>query len=218
MIKTIINFLFRKRFKNLKILKSKRGFSLLEVLVAVAIIGIITAIAVPQFTANRNEAAKVASDTSVSNIIKAFNNCRVLKGFSECDTLTKIRITCPDCHNDTAVTTPNNKFCAHIKKGSDPNNPDFAACVSITEGSSGNTITRTYGGALLNQVTICKTECSSCGAGNSAHEVTTAKSPVQTCETASTCTADTCGHASCTATAKCEAGGDGECDGSSNCG
>ena len=52
---TIKNFLLKKR---IKILKSKKGFSLLEVLVAVGIIAIISAIAVPQYTANRGECRK----------------------------------------------------------------------------------------------------------------------------------------------------------------
>ena len=65
----IINFLFKKR---IKILKSKKGFTLIEVLVAVAIIGIISAIAVPQFNANKKQAGKVAVDTSIGNFLKAF--------------------------------------------------------------------------------------------------------------------------------------------------
>ena len=42
----LINFLFKKR---IKILKSKKGFSLLEVLIAVGIIGVISAAAVCLF-------------------------------------------------------------------------------------------------------------------------------------------------------------------------
>ena len=211
MKKTIKDFLFKRRFK---LLKNKKGFSLIEVLVAVGIIAIISAIAVPQFTANRNEAAKVAGDTSVSNILKAFSACRVLKPFSECDTLAKIGINCPDCHNDPPKTTPNNKFCAHIKKG-DATNPDFAACVSVEETGTGNTIVRTYGGTLLDQVKICKTKCSSCT--SSSDDGVTAASPVETCTTDATCTVGTCGSG-CTAAKECTAGGDGECDGSTNCG
>ena len=54
----------------------------MEVLIAVAIIGIISAIAVPQFTAQKDKAARVAGDTTVSNILKAFNSCMVLNNFA----------------------------------------------------------------------------------------------------------------------------------------
>ena len=65
----IKNFFTQKRCK--KLLNNK-GFSLLEVLVAVSIIGIISAIAIPQYNKNKNEAAKVAGSTTISNIRKAF--------------------------------------------------------------------------------------------------------------------------------------------------
>ena len=154
MIKTLINFLFRKRFKNLKILKSKRGFSLLEVLVAVAIIGIITAIAVPSYQANRTEAAKVAGTTSIANIYKAFQNCLVLKAFSACNSLGGIGITCPDCESSSDSTAGAEKFCAHIEKES--GGQTFKACISVDLSTSPHTIIRTMGGTLLESGTkIC---------------------------------------------------------------
>ena len=147
MIKTIINFFLRKRFKSLKILKNKKGFSLLEVLIAVAIIAIISGIAVPQFTAQRNNAAKVASDTSAGNIAKAFKNCTALKTFSQCDKLSKIRVPCPagsTCESGGTGT----KFCAHLHKGDAGS--DFKVCISIDSGTG--TETRSYAGDLLDQV------------------------------------------------------------------
>lgn len=46
MKKTIKNFFMKKRFK---LLKNKKGFSLIEIMVAVGVMGIITAFAVPQY-------------------------------------------------------------------------------------------------------------------------------------------------------------------------
>ena len=167
MIKTIINFLFRKRFK---ILKSKKGFSLIEVLVAVAIIGIISAIAVPQFTAQRDNAAKVAVDTSAGNIAKAFKNCIALNSFGNCDKLAKIKVACPAGSTCTSGGT-GGTFCAHIHRGT-AGDDDFKVCVSVD--NTGNEI-RSYGGALLRSVasgTVChsaktaSTDGTTCSATN----------------------------------------------------
>ena len=143
----IKDFFTQKRCK--KLLNNK-GFSLLEVLVAVAIIGIVSAIAIPQYTANRTEAAKVAGMTSISNINKAYQNCMVLKSFSKCNTLGEIGISCADCEEDSdGDTGTSKKFCAYIEKES--GGKTFRACVSI----EGDDIKRSIGGDLLDDVTIC---------------------------------------------------------------
>ena len=143
------NFLIKKRCKSLKLLNNK-GFSLVEVLVAITIIGIISAIAIPQFKDYRDKAASVASDTSASNIVKAFQNCLVLNSFANCLTLSAIGMSCPagsvcNVGNDTG----NTKFCADVKKGK-PGSEEILVCVELD--TNGNEVKRTYAGTLLKKV------------------------------------------------------------------
>ena len=156
MKKIITDFLFKRRFK---VLKNKKGFSLLEVLVAVGIIAIISAIAVPQFTANKEEAAKVAGVTSVTNIEKAYKHCTALKSHADCDTLEDLKVTCPDCKGE--VDSGNTKFCAQIEKSS--GGKTFRACVDF---ESGDTVGVSYGGDLLGKVKLCHYARSSCTTGS----------------------------------------------------
>ena len=213
MKKTIKDFLFKRRFK---VLKNKKGFSLLEVLVAVGIIAIISAIAVPQLTGNKRQAAVIVGDTSISNIMRAYNQCIALKAVTSCNSLAALEVTCPDCDGKYHQT---NGFCAHIKKS--VGDDSFSACVQI----NGKKITRSYGGALISEGKICHklvTDAGNCKAGHPK----SAMYPIKGCTTASTdcgtdVTADasthTCGETytcdqvnvtqnagTCSATAQCQ--------------
>ena len=150
MKQTIKNFLFKKR---IKILKSKKGFSLIEVLVAVSIIGIISAIAFPQFQDYRKQAGKTAGDTSISNIERAFQNCVVLKKLGDCQSLSKLGVACKGCKSNAT----GDKFCAHIEK--EAGGDTFRACVDF----DGNKLVgRSYGGNLFKDIKICNEALTGC--------------------------------------------------------
>ena len=207
-MKKFIQLLLKKRFK---ILKNKKGFSLIEVLVAVAIIGIISAIAVPQFIAERDKAARVAADTSAGNIAKAFKNCVALGSFGACDTLGKIKVSCPAGATCTSGgTSPD--FCADLKRGTSADGDDFNVCVTInaTSGAEG----KTYGGTLLG-AKICKYDVTGCTSPNTAENTEYSVTPVQTCSQNTECTtgaSHTCTTGTASYTYKCDQTDDGVCD------
>ena len=133
-MKTIKNFLLKKR---IKVLKSKKGFSLIEVLIGVTIIGIISAIAVPRFKNYRDSAAFTATTTTGKNLAKAYNLCSATQ--SSCTTLAQLKISCDNCETPVDGTTA---FCVAMKQTI--SGQEFKSCVHVDK--SNGTISQNYGG------------------------------------------------------------------------
>ena len=70
-MKTIKNFLLKKR----KILKSKAGFSLMELLIVVTIMGVISAIAIPAYDTYRGNANQAGAKAEAKTVYRALQTC-----------------------------------------------------------------------------------------------------------------------------------------------
>ena len=141
----IKDFLIRKRFfkKSIKVLKNKKGFSLLEVLIGVAIIGIISGIAIPRFQDYRETATVTATDTTANNLAKAYNLC-LATGTGTCLSLDDLKINCPMCETTSfSQDTTDQSVCMALKKT--VGNKNFNGCVEV---SSDGVVKKTYGGSF----------------------------------------------------------------------
>ena len=74
-------------------LGSKKGFSLVELLVVIGIIGVLAGIALPRYSEYKLNAKKTALKTQVKAIIKAMEVCLTEKSVSDCDSQEKLNFS-----------------------------------------------------------------------------------------------------------------------------
>ncbi len=72
----------------------KKGFSLIEVLIVVGIVGVLASIVIPAYNKYQSKAALRVINASITNISKALEACLTLKPLSECDSYSEIGIKC----------------------------------------------------------------------------------------------------------------------------
>lgn len=161
-------------------LKNNKGLSLIEILVAVSIIGIISAIAVPSFLDYRENASLTAVNSTASNIAKAYQLCKATR--ANCSTLTELRIDCDIC-GESKVTTAGG-FCTDMTQEVG-GGQEFKACVNI---KSDGDIEKTYGGNFK----ICHETCTGTACPNG-DGVESATPDITKCDEPGDCTISTNG-------------------------
>ena len=90
----------------------------MEILVAVAIVGILGAITVPRYQQYMKDTQLTAKDNSLRNIARAFSACTALKGLNNCDTLSELGVTSVSSNNAVTVvpsTAGVDRICLEVE-------------------------------------------------------------------------------------------------------
>ena len=119
--------------------KNKRGFSLIELMVVVAIMGILASIGIPQYLSYRDRAAWGGLSNELEAVNRAFVTCISTRTFDQCTSIQALGLRDFElgATGGVANTTPN--FCLDIDRmiGAYP----AMACVTINALTGNNNIT-----------------------------------------------------------------------------
>ena len=135
---------------------TKKGFSLIELLVVIAIIGVLAAVAIPAYQRYQDRAARSALTNSLNNIGKAQIACTVLEPFTSCRTLGNINVACADCTE--SQTRPDYPWCVQA------DNDMAMACLTIEDRESSPNIVNNWENPTCGALSETWT-CTGVGAG-----------------------------------------------------
>ena len=97
-------------------LKKKRGFSLIELMVVVAIMGILASIGIPQYLRYRDSAAWGRIDTELRNTHRAFVTCISTMAFEQCDALNELGLADLEDVSASGGMAMTGDFCVGITR------------------------------------------------------------------------------------------------------
>ena len=112
----------------MKFLKNKRGFSLIELMVVVAIMGILASIGIPQYMSYRRTATYAALESRLATVERAVVTCMSAKGWNQCSSLGPNNVAIANPGNSAwGADSPN--ICAQFDE--EVGGSDFLACVQV---------------------------------------------------------------------------------------